>query len=161
CRVLRRRGRSQPCSRLVSPTCIPLDRHASPSREAPQEGRSIPGVRLSAPWPAPPLAEVRCPAGHPFTDRPVLGLEAGLSDKLSDDRHANPRTPADVGGHLGPGWTRSCPAERLANLASGRRGHVQHESAATAPTLGPRPLAPDRRLSRETHRPALNPARSA
>ena len=42
--VLRRRSRLQPGQRLVIPTHIPLDSHATPRRQAPPEERSIPGI---------------------------------------------------------------------------------------------------------------------
>src|SRR5215468_5062985 len=51
-----------------------------------------------------------------------MDSEARLSDQLSDDRLAHRRTPADVGGHSGPGCAQDGPAHRPANLASGRRG---------------------------------------
>ena len=59
--VLRQRGQLHRRSRLVTPTRVSLDRHAAPRRDAPQEGRPIPGVGLPGPWPASASRQVRRP----------------------------------------------------------------------------------------------------
>jgi uncharacterized protein YjbI with pentapeptide repeats len=78
-RVLRKRVRFQPRWRLVSPTFIPLDRQAAPRCEASPEARPTLGVR-----PRDPSHVLRNGPGalsaDPFTDRPALDPEAGLSD---------------------------------------------------------------------------------
>jgi putative ABC transport system permease protein len=72
-------------------------------------------------------------AAH-LTASAAAGTAIGLSDQLSDDRRTHPRTPADAGGHSGPGWTRECwlARQRRAVSADGLAPRTVRRPASTA-----------------------------